>query len=80
MNTLVTVASLRKKYKLLSAMMAERMRRYCCVAEALALPRGVGCAEVGIAERDRFLAKLEPLRKQGNFVRRTNFRRSHFSR
>jgi hypothetical protein len=40
MNTTVTVASLREKYKLLSATMTERMRRHWAAAEALALPRG----------------------------------------
>jgi hypothetical protein len=40
MNTIVTVASLRDKYKSLSAAMTERMRRHWAAAEALALPRG----------------------------------------
>jgi transposase len=40
MNTNVTVESLRKKYKLLSATLTERMRRHWCAAEASALPRG----------------------------------------
>src|SRR4051812_9137524 len=40
MNTTVTVASVREKYKLLSATMTERMRRHWAAAEALALPRG----------------------------------------
>jgi hypothetical protein len=40
METSVTVASLREKYRLLSAAMTERMRRHWAAAEALALPRG----------------------------------------
>ena len=40
MNTTVTVASLREKYKLLLATMTERMRRHWAAAEALALPHG----------------------------------------
>jgi transposase len=40
MTTTVTIASLREKYKLLSATMTERARRHWAAAEALALPRG----------------------------------------
>jgi hypothetical protein len=40
MDTTVTVASVREKYKLLSAAMTERMRRSWAATEALALPRG----------------------------------------
>jgi transposase len=40
MNTTVTVASLREKYKLLSATLTERLRRSWAAAEAMSLPRG----------------------------------------
>src|ERR1051325_528050 len=40
MDTIVTIASLREKYQLLSATLTERLRRHWAAAEALSLPRG----------------------------------------
>jgi transposase len=65
MNTIVTVASVREKYKLLSATMTERLRRHWAATEALALPRG-GISLVAVAtglSRTTIMAGIRELRQ-----------------